>query len=47
MAKTVFLSDEQAEFLITVMNWWKDSGVNYWSAQMAKDLLEKFELTNA
>lgn len=42
-SQTITLTDEQAEFLATVMNWWKDSGVNYWSAQSAREILEKLE----
>jgi len=34
------LTQEQAEFLATAMNWWKDSGVNYWSAKSAQEILE-------
>lgn len=39
--KTVTLNDEQAQFLADAMNWWKTSGVNYWSQKSAEEILEK------
>lgn len=44
---TVTLTKEQIEFLTTVMNWWKDSGVNYWSAKSAQEILEQLEKVGA
>jgi hypothetical protein len=33
------LTIEQAEFLQTAMEWWKTSGVNFWSAQSAEEII--------
>jgi hypothetical protein len=38
---TIELSADQAEFLKEAMNWWKTSGVNYWSAQTAEAIEQK------
>lgn len=44
---TITLTNEQAEFLATAMNWWKDSGVNYWSAKAAQEILDQLQAVNA
>ena len=33
------LTTAQAEFLGTAMEWWKTSGVNFWSAQSAEEII--------
>jgi hypothetical protein len=38
---TLELNQEQAEFLKNAMEWWKTSGVNYFSAQLAEQIEEK------
>jgi hypothetical protein len=37
---TLELTTEQAEFLAVVLNWWTTSGVNYWSAKSAQEILD-------
>lgn len=32
------LNDKQVMFLAEAMNWWKTSGVNFWSAQTAEEI---------
>lgn len=33
------LTADQAEFLAVVLNWWTNSGVNYWSGKNAQEIL--------
>jgi hypothetical protein len=40
---TIELNKEQADFLIEAMNWWKDSGVNVWSAMTAVEIGNKLK----
>lgn len=40
METTITLDLDQTEFLTTALKWWKDSGVNYWSAKSAQEILE-------
>ena len=40
METTITLNLDQAEFLSTALTWWKDSGVNYWSAKSAQEILD-------
>ena len=35
----VELTVEQREFLVDAMRWWNKSGVNYWSAKTAEEIL--------
>ncbi len=37
---TLELTTEQTEFLAVVLNWWAGSGVNYWSAKSAQEILD-------
>jgi CTP:phosphocholine cytidylyltransferase-like protein len=32
------ITSKQAEFLISAMEWWQTSGVNFWSAQSAEEI---------
>ena len=41
---TVELTSEQAQFLHDAMNWWKSSGVNYWSQKSAQEIKEKLQV---
>ena len=34
------LTADQAEFLAVVLNWWTNSGVNYWYAKSAQEILD-------
>ena len=45
--KTITLTDEQAQFLTDAMNWWKTSGVNYWSQQNAVEILSELSGYNS
>ena len=40
METTITLNLDQTEFITTALNWWKDSGVNYWSAKSAQEILD-------
>ena len=35
------LTSEQVQFLNDAMNWWKSSGVNYWSQKSAQEIIDK------
>ena len=40
---TITMTEDEALNLKNAMNWWKGSGVNYWSQQWAEEMLTKLQ----